>query len=70
MCRPGGDGFNELIVVTVLVAAQTGLKLPKIRNREELTEALNALGGLAADQVIIGFVRFLCYSLGLVFLRS
>ncbi len=44
-------GQNELIVVTILVAAQGGMKLPPIRSQEELRTALTRLGSLRADQV-------------------
>ena len=44
-------GPDELIVVTILVAADGGLKLPSVRSREELRTALNRLGALRAEQV-------------------
>lgn len=44
-------GQNELIVVTILVAAESGMKLPPIRSREELQTALGRLGALRSDQV-------------------
>ena len=44
-------GQNELIVVTILVAAQGGMKLPPIRSQEELRTALTRLGSLRSDQV-------------------
>lgn len=44
-------GQNELIVVTILVAAEAGVKMPPINSREELRTALSRLGALRADQV-------------------
>ncbi len=49
-CRSGGDGMQELIVITLLVAVQGKLQLPKITSREELVTALNRLGGVREDQ--------------------
>lgn len=46
---PNGD---ELIVVTILVAAEGGLKIPNISSREQLRSTLNSLGGLRSDQVM------------------
>lgn len=43
--------MSELIVVTVIVAAEGGVKVPKITSREELTKALNKLGALRSEQV-------------------
>ena len=43
--------MSELIVVTVVVAAEGGVKVPKITSREELTKALNKLGALRSEQV-------------------
>ena len=49
--RSRGDGVSELIVVTVIVAAEGGVKVPKITSREDLTKALNKLGALRSGQV-------------------
>ena len=43
--------MSELIVVTVIVAAEGGVKVPKVSSREDLTKALNKLGALRSDQV-------------------
>lgn len=43
--------MSELIVVTIIVAAEGGVKVPKISSREELTKALNKLGALRSEQV-------------------
>ena len=43
--------MQELIVVTLLVAAQGKLQLPRITSREELVTALNRLGAVREDQV-------------------
>jgi len=48
----GGDQVDELVVVTVLVAYEGKLKLPKCRDAGELAEALRTLGGLRQDQVL------------------
>lgn len=45
--------MSELIVVTVIVAAEGGVKVPKVQSREDLTTALNRLGALRSDQVNI-----------------
>jgi uncharacterized membrane protein len=45
--------MNELIVVTILVAVQGKLKLPKISSREELATALGRLGAIPTDNVRI-----------------
>lgn len=42
--------MQELIVVTLLVAVQGKLQLPKITSREELVTALNRLGAVREDQ--------------------
>lgn len=49
--RPAG-GNSELIVVTLLVAVEGTLKLPKVTSREELKTALNRLGAVRSDQVM------------------
>lgn len=46
------DLSNELIVVTILVAVEGNLKIPKIKSREELSTALNRLGGVRENQVM------------------
>lgn len=43
---------SEYIVVTLLVAAQGKLDLPKVNTAEELREALNKLGGISSDQLL------------------
>ena len=48
--------MSELIVVTVIVAAEGGVKVPKVSSREDLTKALNKLGALRSEQVIYTFV--------------
>ena len=45
--------MSELIVVTIIVAAEGGVKVPKITSREELTKALNKLGALRSEQVTL-----------------
>lgn len=47
----GGDGMPEYIVVTILVAAQGKLDLPKVTNQESLVKALNKLAAVREDQV-------------------
>ena len=44
-------GQKERIVVTILLAADTTLKLPTIRSQEELRAALASLGSLRTEQV-------------------
>ena len=50
MRRGGGDGVQEYIVVTLLVAAAGKLELPKIQSQEQLVTALNRLAALREDQ--------------------
>ena len=47
----GADPDQELIVVTVLVAARGGLKLPAVNSLNDLKSALNKLGAVPADSV-------------------
>lgn len=47
-----GDGDTELIVVTILVAAETSLKLPKINGREDLRTALNRVGSVPEQSIV------------------
>lgn len=61
VCRSRGDGaMSELIVVTVIVAAEGGVKVPKITSREELTKALNKLGALRSEQVCLNLRVIFC----------
>lgn len=48
----GQPGQNELIVVTILVAAESDMKLPPINSQEELRIALTRLGSLRSDEVL------------------
>eukprot|EP01024_Parvocaulis_polyphysoides_P042763 TRINITY_DN3902_c1_g1_i1.p1 TRINITY_DN3902_c1_g1~~TRINITY_DN3902_c1_g1_i1.p1 ORF type:complete len:344 (-),score=37.77 TRINITY_DN3902_c1_g1_i1:205-1134(-) len=43
---------NELIVVTVLVAADGKLEIPQVRNVEDLRQALTILGGVRQEQLM------------------
>ena len=43
---------NELIVVTLIVAAEQDLKLPKIETQEDMRIALNRLGSLRASSIL------------------
>lgn len=43
---------SELIVVTLLVAAEGRMKLPRVTSRTELKEALTTLGGVRAKDVL------------------
>lgn len=52
--------MSELIVVTIIVAAEGGVKVPKISSREELTKALNKLGALRSEQVMLLSVGSCC----------
>ena len=52
-CRRS-DGVQELIVVTILVAVEGGLKMPSITSGEELRTALNRLGAVRQEQVLPG----------------
>ncbi len=47
----GGDGSRELIVVTVLVAAEGRVRLPKVLSVGSLREALTTLGSLPAEDI-------------------
>ena len=50
-CRSSSDGVQELIVVTILLAAKGSLRVPAITNAVELKDALNKLGAVRSDQV-------------------
>ena len=50
-CRHGSSGVQELIVVTILLAAKGSLKVPSIQSQAELREALNKLGAVRSEQV-------------------
>jgi uncharacterized membrane protein len=45
------DGSRELIVVTVLVAAEGRVRLPKVTSGGELKNALATLGSIPADDI-------------------
>ena len=45
-------GDDELVVVTLLVAARGALPLPKVTSAPELRAALNRLGAVPADDVL------------------
>eukprot|EP00803_Ostreobium_quekettii_P009898 evm.model.scf_51.9 EVM.evm.TU.scf_51.9 scf_51:71627-75068(+) len=47
-----GEGLNELIVVTILVAVGGGMKLPRVTSREELRTALNRLGAIDTQSLM------------------
>lgn len=47
-----GEEKNELIVVTIVVAAEGRLALPKIKTMEDLKQALSMLGGVPARQLM------------------
>ena len=47
----GGDGSRELIVVTLLVAAEGRVRLPKVTSVGELRNALTTLGSLPAEDI-------------------
>eukprot|EP00891_Asterochloris_glomerata_P002919 jgi/Astpho2/2919/Aster-01066 len=48
----GTETMSDLMVVTILVAADADLKIPRIRGREDLKSALNKLGALRSEQVL------------------
>ena len=50
-CRSRSNEMSELIVVTIVVASEGGVKVPKVSSREELKTALNKLGALRSEQV-------------------
>lgn len=49
--RSGGGGVGELIVVTILVAAEGRVRLPKVNSRNQLRDALSTLGSIPAEDV-------------------
>jgi len=51
-CRGPSGGMQEYIVITVLVAAQGKVELPKINNQETLVKALNKLAALRQEDVM------------------
>lgn len=50
--KPYETGDKELIVVTLLVAADGGFKLPQINSRASLNEALSMMGAVRADDLL------------------
>ena len=44
--------MNELMVVTIVVAAEGRLNLPPIRNSQDVRACLNSLGGIAPSKVV------------------
>ncbi len=53
-CRSaaGAGGIRELIVVTILVAAEGSFKLGKINSQEQLRTALSILGSINSEDVL------------------
>lgn len=49
--RNAGGGVGELIVVTILVAAEGRVRLPKVTSRNQLRDALSTLGSIPAEDV-------------------
>lgn len=49
---PVGGGPQELIVVTIIVAADGAWKLPKIQSRSDLKAALAKLGSVSPDDLL------------------
>jgi len=45
------EGLNEYIVVTLLVAADGNLKMPKVNSRKDLQDALTRLGAVPAKEI-------------------
>jgi uncharacterized membrane protein len=43
---------DELLVVTIMVAAEADVQIPRIRTANDLKQALSALGGVSASQVM------------------
>lgn len=52
--RPYATGDKELIVVTLLVAADGGFKLPQVTSRREMQEALSILGAVRWVRAVRG----------------
>lgn len=46
------QGPGEYIVVTLLVAGQGDLKLPKVNSSDDMRLALQQLGGVASDRLL------------------
>ena len=52
-CTPPPDvGLDKWLCITLLVAAECALKLPKIRTLADLKKCLAMLGGLRSDDVV------------------
>ena len=45
-------GVNELIVITIIVAAEGALNLPNIQSTEDLKLVLSKLGGVSKESVM------------------
>eukprot|EP00890_Picochlorum_soloecismus_P004755 jgi/Picsp_1/5280/NSC_02642-R1_protein len=50
--RGSRAGVGELIVVTILVASEGRIKLPKVTSRVQLRDALSTLGSLPAEDIL------------------
>jgi len=50
--RDYGAPVSELIVVTILVAAEGRVRLPKVNSKESLIEALATLGAVPASDIL------------------
>ena len=51
-CRGPSGSVQEYIVITIVVAAQGKVELPKINNQESLVKALNKLAALRQEDVM------------------
>lgn len=51
-CRGPSGSVQEYIVITLVVAAQGKVELPKINNQESLVKALNKLAALRQEDVM------------------
>ncbi len=52
MCCETDVGLDRWLCVTLILAAEATVKLPKIRSLQDLREALSMLGGLPPDALV------------------
>lgn len=50
--RPADVGLDKWLCITLLVATECALKLPKVRSLADLKACLTMLGGLRVDDVV------------------
>lgn len=50
--RSKGSGNDDLIVITIVVAARGNIRLPQIRSKEDLKLVLNRLASIPSSSLV------------------